>query len=277
MDNPRLLSSGEFARMCNVSRELLIHYDKIGLLKPKEIRKNGYRYYSIEQLYLFDGIRFFVDAGVPIKEVREYFDNRSTELFLERIQGIIARMEEQKTIMEGRIGMMEKMRYITHRALLFPKGETRLSFWDELAMIVTDIAEDNVESYEQALGKHSDFCRNVAHVSRFPMGRIAEVPDFDEPTRRVYTKLQTWVSVPEDIAHLEGRLLMKPRGNYAVILHQGGRNTIERSYVKLFAYLKKEGLSTFSPVYELDMNSYLMSSSVEDYLIHVSVLVDKEA
>ena len=29
-----LLSTGEFARMCNVSKELLIHYDKVGLLKP---------------------------------------------------------------------------------------------------------------------------------------------------------------------------------------------------------------------------------------------------
>lgn len=27
-----LLSTGEFARMCNVSKELLIHYDKVGLL-----------------------------------------------------------------------------------------------------------------------------------------------------------------------------------------------------------------------------------------------------
>ena len=26
-----LLSTGEFARMCNVSKELLIHYDKVGL------------------------------------------------------------------------------------------------------------------------------------------------------------------------------------------------------------------------------------------------------
>ena len=34
MQTSLLISSGEFARMCNVSRELLIHYDKIGLLPP---------------------------------------------------------------------------------------------------------------------------------------------------------------------------------------------------------------------------------------------------
>ena len=71
-----LISSGEFARMCNVSRELLIHYDKIGLLKPKEVRENGYRYYSLRQLYLFDVIRFFSDTGMSMKEIKQYLDNR---------------------------------------------------------------------------------------------------------------------------------------------------------------------------------------------------------
>ena len=30
------------------------------------------------------------------------------------------------------------------------------------------------------------------------------------------------------------------------------------------------------PLYELDMNSYLMSDSAEDYLLHISVLVNVE-
>lgn len=29
-----------------------------------------------------------------------------------------------------------------------------------------------------------------------------------------------------------------------------------------------------SPAYELDVNTYLMSDSVEDYLIHISILVE---
>ena len=73
-----LLSTGEFARMCNVSKELLIHYDKVGLLKPKVIGKNGYRYYSLKQLYLMDAIRFFLDTGMSMKEVKTYLDNRTT-------------------------------------------------------------------------------------------------------------------------------------------------------------------------------------------------------
>ncbi len=274
MDDRVLLSSGEFSKICHVSRELLIHYDRIGLLKPKVVGSNGYRYYSLEQLYLFDAIRFFVDTGMSTKEIGDYFENRTTPLFLEKIQGNIEHMKHQKSIMDARIGMMEKMRYITHRALLFPKGEPRLSFWDELCLIVTDIQDSSQEAYAQAIGNHSNFCRNVASVSKFPLGRIVDVPDYDSPTDFVYRQLQTWVSRPEDAGSLGDRLATKPKGNYAVILHQGGMKNIATSYAKLFDYIHTQGYGICSPVYELDMNSYIMSKSEEDYLIHVSVLVD---
>ena len=69
------------------------HYDKVGLLKPKVIGKNGYRYYSLKQLYLMDAIRFFLDTGMSMKEVKTYLDNRTTDLFLEATQAGIEAAE----------------------------------------------------------------------------------------------------------------------------------------------------------------------------------------
>ncbi|WP_139652277.1 MerR family transcriptional regulator [Raoultibacter phocaeensis] len=275
MENSLLLSSGEFAQMCNVSRELLIHYDKIGLLKPKEVRENGYRYYSLKQLYLFDVIRFFLDTGMSMKEIKEYLDNRSTELFLENAQNCIYEMEKQRDIIDARISMMEKMRYITQRALLFPKGKARLAYWDEIWFITTEVERERTQkAYAEAMSEHSDFCRSAAGVSKFPLGRIVDIPDTDKPDEYFYTKLVTWIAPPENRRRFGERLEKKARGNYAVILHQGGTSTIARSYEKLFHFIKKEGFEMLSPLYELDMNSYIMSDSSEDYLIHISVLVD---
>lgn len=275
MRSSLLLSTGEFARMCNVSRELLIHYDKIGLLKPREVAENGYRYYSLKQLYLFDAIRFFLDTGMTMKEVKEYLENRTTELFLETTQTSIESMQRQRDLLDARIGMMEKMRYITQRSLLFPKGKPRLSYWDDLWFITTDIERERTQkAYAQAMSEHSDLCRNTAGVSKFPLGRIIDIPDLDKPERYYYTKLITWIAQPENPDLLSGRIDHKPRGNYAVVLHQGGTSTVEQSYEKLLDYVEKEGFEMLGPLYELDMNSYLMSKSTEDYLLHISVLVD---
>ena len=142
MQHSLLLSTGEFAQMCNVSRELLVHYDKIGLLKPKEVRGNGYRYYSLKQLYLFDVVRFFMDAGMSTKEIKEYLDNHTTQLFLDSIQASIDRMGQQRDILDARIGMMEKMRYLTQRAVTFPKEQPRLSYWDETWFLTTEVRRE---------------------------------------------------------------------------------------------------------------------------------------
>ncbi len=274
MKKTSLITSGEFAEMCNISRELLIHYDKIGLLKPQFVKENGYRYYSLKQLYLFDVIRFFSDTGMSMKEIKDYIDNRSTDRFLETIQENIDKMVERRDILTARIGMMEKMRYITERALAFPKDTPRLSYWDEVYLITTPVERNRCkESYAKSLSEHSDYCRNTAHVSRFPLGRILEFPDITKPEEYYYSELTTWIDPPEKTSYLDGRLMVRPRGNYAVILHQGGTKTVYRSYAKLFKFLKQENLEMLSPIYEMDINSYLMSEKTQDYLLHISVLV----
>ena len=273
MERSLMLSTGEFARICHISRELLIHYDRIGLLKPKQVDDNGYRYYSIKQLYLFDAIRFFLDAGMSTKEIKGYLDNRSTELFLASIDGRIESLRKQQQILSARISMMEKMRYLTERSLLFPKGEPRLSFWGEKFLVATEIQGCSQKDYIQALSNHSAFCHEVGFISKFPLGRLVENLDVPETGRVLGQRIITWISTPEDYAVLGDRLLVKPEGNYAVIIHRGGWANIAESYTRLLRYIVDNDLTVCSPAYEFDMNTYLASASEEDYLIHISILV----
>lgn len=273
MDRSLMLTTGEFAKICHVSRELLIHYDRIDLLKPKRVDDNGYRYYSIKQLYLFDAVRFFLDAGMSTKEIGQYLSDRSTDLFLGTIDGRIESLKRQQRILGARISMMEKMRYLTERSLLFPKGEPRLSFWGEKYLVATDIAGDSEKEYVQALSDHAAFCNRVGFISKFPLGRMIENLDVPQTGRVCGQKILTWISPPEDVAPVSDRLMVKSEGNYAVIIHRGGWENIAESYTKLLHYIADNGLTTCSPAYEFDMNTYLASASEEDYLIHVSILV----
>lgn len=262
--------------MCNVSRELLVHYDRIGLLKPKEVTDKGYRYYSLKQLYLFDVIRFFVDAGMSSCEIKEYLENRSTDLFLDTIETGLDKLRAQHDLLDARIGMMEKMRYLTQRMSGFPKGRPKLSHWDDLWLLATPTTgERTQEDYARAVCEHSDFCRSVAGTSKFPLGRIVSVPDPLDPRDFSYTQIVTWVSKPERAlrTRLGDRLVCKPRGTYVVILHQGGTSSAWQSYEKLLAFVRDEGLEADGPLYELDVNSYLMSDSTDDYLLHISLKV----
>ncbi len=51
IDTKKLHSIGEAAEICHVSRKTLRFYEELGLLVPDHVSpKNGYRYYSEEQL-----------------------------------------------------------------------------------------------------------------------------------------------------------------------------------------------------------------------------------
>ncbi|EGT4207022.1 MerR family DNA-binding transcriptional regulator, partial [Clostridioides difficile] len=42
-------TTGEFAKLCGISKQTLIFYDKIGIFSPEYKDKNNYRYYSVYQ------------------------------------------------------------------------------------------------------------------------------------------------------------------------------------------------------------------------------------
>ena len=171
--------------------------------------------------------------------------------------------------------MIDKLKYITERALLFPKNEPRLSFWDELHLCVTDITGTSEADYIRAMSEHSEFCREVAKVSKFPVGRVIKDLDLIGGEGLVFgQQISSWISPPKDPELLGDRLIIKPKGNYAVILHQGGMDTIAASHASLIKFIETNRLQILSPIFELDMNTYLMSKSKEDYLIHISVLVE---
>ena len=49
MDN-ELVAISEMAKLHHLTRQTLIYYDHIGLLKPIYINEHGYRYYSVYQI-----------------------------------------------------------------------------------------------------------------------------------------------------------------------------------------------------------------------------------
>ena len=147
---------------------------------------------------------------------------------------------------------------------------------DDLWLLATPTTgERTQEDYARAVCEHSDFCRSVAGTSKFPLGRIVSVPDPLDPRDFSYTQIVTWVSKPERAlrTRLGDRLVRRARGTYAVILHQGGTSSAWQSYEKLLAFVRDEGLEADGPLYELDVNSYLMSDSADDYLLHISLKV----
>ena len=80
-----------------------------------------------------------------------------TIIFMATLTGIDPGIYEAASI-DG-AGRWKKMRYITQRALLFPKDKPRLSFWDETWLITTDVKPERTQqAFAQAVSEHAEFC-----------------------------------------------------------------------------------------------------------------------
>ena len=82
----RYFTTGEFSKLCNVNKQTLFHYDKIGLFSPEFTADNGYRYYSYEQLEVFAGISILKEMDMPLKDIKTYLETRNPQNLFELLE-----------------------------------------------------------------------------------------------------------------------------------------------------------------------------------------------
>ena len=70
---------GEVSEYLGVSRDTLRYYDKDNILKPSIIGKNGYRYYTIEDIIKLSYVIAFREINISIKEIKDIINNCTLE------------------------------------------------------------------------------------------------------------------------------------------------------------------------------------------------------
>ncbi len=76
----------ELAGLAGISVRTLHYYDQIGLLKPSELTRSGYRLYSEQDLAALQQILLLKELGFPLKNVKAmiYNHNESRDFLLEK-------------------------------------------------------------------------------------------------------------------------------------------------------------------------------------------------
>ncbi|MCQ2346273.1 MAG: MerR family DNA-binding transcriptional regulator [Paludibacteraceae bacterium] len=76
--NQQKLKIGDFAKLCGVTVKTLRHYEKLGILIPKQVdRYSGYRYYSVGQMQKMAMIRQFQALGLSLGEIAALYQKEA--------------------------------------------------------------------------------------------------------------------------------------------------------------------------------------------------------
>lgn len=269
-------SSGEFAKLCNVSKHTLFYYDEIGLFSPEIIDSNGYRYYSVNQYDTFDVITIFKDLGMPLKEIKSYLDNRSPD-------ALISLLKSQNEIISKKINDLEKIQKLIESKIEVTKSASKINkdTFDILKLTQDEyfvISEDAIKTDDLNITKYIanliNLCNEKKLFAHYSMVGIHHKQDIINCNYIKYSNF----GIKIDDCNNDFLLTYhkKPKGLYLTAYHAGSFDTIGETYEKLKQYANAENLLLGDFFYEELLIDSLSVKNYNEYLSKISVNVKKD-
>jgi len=267
-----LFTTGEFARLCGIKRDTLIHYDEIGLLKPEKVGSNGYRYYGINQMMVFDIISAFKEVGTPLEKIRKFLANKDTNSFLEMIKSKQQEIETEIKKLEKTQRFLSETIDITENAMSAELGKISIEECGEESLIVFEAAppEEAEIQFMLNLRKHIMKFRQKDYGSEFPMGGITLLDSVRQNNFRESYYYSRISGKPDD-----EQLFIKPSGTYAVMYYRGIYDNLPEVYADILRRIGEMGYKICGNIYEEDQLYFLSEQDMNNYVIKIAMQVEK--
>lgn len=265
------LTTGEFAKICGVTKHTLFHYDEIGILKPEVVKENGYRYYSIKQFFTYDIIAILKEAGTPLLEIKGYIENQDTAKFLSILTQKKKRLDDE----QAKIGRMQRLLQNTINqtdlAIHMVYDQPRLEECEEQYLIAVQLSEqDNEKDVVAKTNERYKYCLEHGLYEALPAGFITNKNNLD----KIQSIKPDYFFFQINSRHDCEQLYIKPKGKYAVIDHKGSYESMASAYDTLKAYIAAEQLSISGNAYEFELLGYLAVGNPENYVIELAIEVE---
>ncbi|MFR4383097.1 MAG: MerR family transcriptional regulator [Phascolarctobacterium sp.] len=258
----KLFKSGAFAKLCNTTKDTLFHYDDIGILKPAQVSSNGYRYYSLNQMYMFDLIATLKEVGLSLDEIGEYIKHRDTENFVAMLKEKDKKLNHEIKLLTRRRRLLQNTLKLAEASLEIEEDTIKIEYCDEMYFILSDkvTSTDDKTAFE-TLSKHFEYVYEHNYYDDFTTGEIVSTDSVEKETfKTTYLSSRIRRAVRSKYLHI------RPSGRYAKKYVRSSYANLRQEYKKFYEELKDIAPTT-GPIYQNDMTSYLSEQNRQDYLM----------
>ena len=168
----------ELARLYGVGTDTLRYYERLGLIRPRR-GENGYRLYSLRDIYRLTIIRDLRQLGFSTDRISAYLDDlniSNTQALLAEEQRLI-RQQIQQLCQIDRV-ISERQKHLKEHAAL-PAGEISVRSISERPCLLfnTDISRDEEVDFaiKKLHNRHADTIRNLGGQAIGAGMRLEEV------------------------------------------------------------------------------------------------------
>ncbi len=266
--------TGEFAALCGVKKDTLLHYDQIGILKPEKTEENGYRRYSVKQLNTYDLISALKRLGMSLAEIKAYLDQRNPDSFLALLHQQQEILEEEQRRLESVNQLLQETIRATQTAQSVVPGSIHLETCPE-SYYVAVRAPDYAHYDEQEFLIHSRALLHWAREHGSLSLRVGDIVTQESLEKKCFVEDYYYCRVtPQTKAN---DVLVKPAGTYATLYYQGGYETLEDAYELLVQWVNNRGYTLAGDLFEEDLLHYMSTANPKEYLMKISVKIQDES
>lgn len=270
------LTSGEFAKLCDTSKETLRHYRDIGLLKPRYVGENGYLYYDAEQFYEYYAIAIFKKTGTPLSEIEACLRQHDLSVF-------IALLQKQQIKLAQEQRKLEQMAFIVENSianlsigvaggLQNLKPERRYCPCEHLLAIPQHEFLTAISGQQDEEGQLMAVLKRCKEISEYYQVQTDYQMGAIIPMERILVGAQTvsHLYARVDKAYINPYYLQKPAGDYLCVLSKGDWDNTA-GYSCLLEYLRHHRLETVGSVYAYDLAGFVLNGLEQNAMTLISV------
>lgn len=270
MYQEKLYSIGEFATLCNTTKDTLNHYSQIGLLEPAEIADNGYRQYTIREFFLFSMIRTLRSNGCSLDEIRTIIQTGDSHQYIEFLE------KHKQEYMKKRLELKESIYMLDHcirfmkRSTSIPSGVPMITVETDPIYLYTTQAihpvHYNDADFKDLLFHHLMATTDHKDVIKYPVGAIIKQEDFLQDNYS-FSCLVSRSTRPCSEEH--GRTLHI--GKYLSYLSQSKERNTDAAYALLHDYIREHHLTVCGDIFEFGIIGNLSMKREDVCLIHIKI------
>lgn len=245
----KYFTTGEFAKMCNVEKHVLFHYDDIGLFKPEIIKKNGYRYYSYYQYFTFSVILNLKKLGMSLNDIKIYLEQRNPSMFLDLLEEKSQQVTEKIKYFQDIQEMIQSMKAMTKEGINSHNNIYLESLPPEIILRSDNIENLPNKTFANFMQEYIKFCQSLGITVQESVGSIISVNNLRKNnfTNLSYLYIKTKSSLP-------GKTVIRKPGIYLCGYFEGEYDDLYHAYERMLNYADEN---------EIILGNY----SFEEYLI----------
>lgn len=261
----KLLTCGTFAKICQVEKHVLFHYDEIGLFKPVYVNKSGYRYYSYRQYDTFKVIMTLKQLGMSLKDIQIYLNHRNPNHFMLLLQQQEDKIIETIQKLQSIKDMIHSYQNFTKEALQKDLHNISIVNLSQQSLFLSKNMENaSVKDIGNFMKEYTSFIEENHIMTCEFMGMMISVNNVMENDMDNYSYFYT--TSPK-----QKHNYVRQEGQYLYAYHLGDYQNLNQTYQRMLQYANDHDMRLGEFAYEEYLIGDISVKNPSDYVTKIFI------